>query len=123
MNPRRLVKPLRRASLVCALLVCCYLVWRFGTLQFPADGCSPLASVGVGDVLLVDQRPGELQLGAALFVELEGQLYLVRLVRRNEQGLLWVETEVAGCPGADSHRFGWIARAAVRSRVLMSVSL
>lgn len=123
MNPRTWVRPLRRGSLLCALVVGCYLAWRFGTVQFPAEGCSPLASVGAGDVLLVDRKPGELQLGAALFVEVEGRLYLVRLKRRDEHGRLWVETEVSACPGADSDDFGWIDRDAVRSRVLMALGL
>ncbi|MFT7676093.1 MAG: hypothetical protein ACI8QC_000060 [Planctomycetota bacterium] len=123
MNPKQLVRPLRRASLLLALVVGCYLVWRFGTVQFPAQGCSPLASVGAGDVLLVDRKPGELELGSALFVEVEGNLYLVRLTRRDEVGRLWVETEVAACPGADSEVFGWIERGAVRSRVMMALGL
>lgn len=123
MNPKQWVRPLRRGSLLCALVVGCYLVWRFGTLQFPAEGCSPLASIGAGDVLLVDRRPGALKLEAALFVEVEEQLYLVRLKRRDAQGRLWVETEVSTCPGADSDDFGWIERDAVRSRVLMAMGL
>ena len=100
--------------------MCAWMMWRFDRVRLPASGCSPLASVGAGDLLLVDRRPSQLHLGDALFVEVEGQVYLARLQERDPQGRLWLRTEVSDCPGRDSEDFGWLPASAVSGRVLLA---
>lgn len=120
MNPRELIRPLRRGTVVLALLMALWLVWRFDRMRLPSEGCSPLATVGAGDILLVDRHPSRPGPGDAVFVEVQGKVHLVRITQRDAGGQLWVETEVSSCPGAGSDEFGWLAPEAVVGRVLLA---
>lgn len=120
MNPRSLIAPLRRATLVLALLMGIWLFWRFDRMRLPEAGCSPLAGVGAGDLLLVDRHPSRLDPGDAVFVEVEGRVHLARITERDGAGQLWLQTEVSSCPGADSDDFGWLHPDSVVGRVLLA---
>ena len=123
LDPQRVVRSLRLATLALAAAGMLYLVQRYDLMLLPASGCSPLASLAPGDRLLLDRRPRALGVGdAVLFAGPGGALHLAVLRRERKSGdarELWLETEVADCPGPDSRALGWIPAGAVRARLLL----
>jgi len=125
LDPQRLVRPLRLLTLALAAAGALYLWRRYDLMLLPAGGCSPLASLAPGDRLLLDRRPRAPVVGDALvFAGPENALHLavVRQARGSGDAReLWLETEVADCPGPDSRELGWIPARSVRARVLLAL--
>lgn len=123
MNPRPLLRPIRRAMYVACAAMLLYLFLRFDLHRLPEEGCSPLLRFVAGDDLLLDRRPGRIEPGEALLVQGDdGLLYLVAVerVREGEAGReLWVQTDAPDCPGRDSDELGWVPEDRVAARVAM----
>ncbi len=131
MNPRRIARTLRYATLALAALGFGYLGLRYDLLSLPEDSCSPLVRFPAGSRLLIDVRPPGLGQDDALLVRgPDGQLYLGRVTRVRPEGAsrsaaeaFWLETDNASCPGASSEQFDWVPRVRVVGRVLLALPI
>ena len=131
MNPRRLTRPLRLATLVLSALGFGYLGLRYDLESLPRESCSPLVRFASGSRLLIDTRPGGYGAGDALLVRGPGQrLYLGRVTRVRPPGAgradvesVWVETDNPACPGLSSRDFDWVGVERVAGRVLLALQL
>ena len=71
-----LLRSLRRATLLLALLGAAYLVLRFDLVNLPDGSCSPLRRYEAGDRLIVDRRPSSVEVGdfeATIAAQIEGE--------------------------------------------------
>lgn len=133
MNQRAILLAVRRVALWGALFGIAYLAWRADFMTLPSAGCSPLHGFAPGDRVLVDRRPERLAVGdAVLFAGGAGELLLGRVSEPPaglahasraalDAGALWIVTERADCPGADSDELGPIDRGRVVARLIMVV--
>ena len=121
MSQRRLLRALRRWTLVLSALGACYLVTRFEMIELPRDRCCPVTRFEPGDRVLVDRRPSAAAPGDAVLVRGPSgglHLALVRAVREGD-GALWCAGDREGCDAFDSARDGWVSVEAVSGRVLL----
>ena len=117
-----LLRSLRRATLLLALLGAAYLVLRFDLVNLPDGSCSPLRRYEAGDRLVVDRRPASVEVGDAVLVrDGAGTLHLALIsAERDSDGSLWCSSDCERCEGFDSGRDGWIPRSSVAGRVLLA---
>ena len=130
-----LLRSLRRATLLLALLGAAYLVLRFDLVNLPDGSCSPLRRYEAGDRLIVDRRPASVEVGegswlrsdlgqvgdAVLVRDGAGTLHLALIsAERDSDGALWCSSDCDRCEGFDSGRDGWIPRSSVAGRILLA---
>lgn len=118
----RLLRRLRRWTLVLALGGAAYIGLRFEFLAMPEGRCSPVARFDAGDRLVVDRYPGEIAPGDAVLIRSEeGALLLVVVSAMGEaEEQLWCTSDCSSCVGFDSAVDGWVDRRAVAGRVLLA---
>jgi len=115
----------RLAVTVAAVLAGLYLWQRFDWVRLPETGCSPVFEVKPGAGLLVDKRPGELHVGdIVLYRGRDGTLLLGRLHEIRADALGEVAFDVRGdreeCPSPDSETLGALPRRALAARLLIA---
>ncbi len=129
---RRLVGRLRVAVWIGTLLALGFLFLRFDLVRLPEAGQSPVLEISPGDLMWVDLRPREAELGDLVFFE-EGSTerwLLGRVVaapsdlpenaaRQIERGDLWIEGDNPGVELRDSRVLGPIERTRISGRVLL----
>ncbi|MDG1490682.1 MAG: hypothetical protein P8M11_13570 [Planctomycetota bacterium] len=117
----RLLRRLRRWTLLLALAGGAYLGLRFETISLPEDRCCPVNRFGAGDRLIVDRHPPSVGPGDAVLVRgKEGALHLVVVSATREGGaFLWCSSDCPDCTGFDSAVDGWVEQAAISGRVLL----
>ena len=118
MNHSILIRYFRRISLGLACLGLVYLVVRFDIHRLPASGCCPIHRFSPGQALLLDRAPRPPEIGDALLVDGDDGLLYMGLVTEVKDDLVWIETNVPGCPGRGSPEFGWVDKGRVSARIL-----
>ena len=112
-----------------------YVLWRYDRIELPAEGCSPLSLFVPGDRLLIDLRPGQIEVGAAvLYRGRAGELLLGRVQEPpptasaatweawDARRALWIVGDRHDCPGPDSRSLGPIPAEGVEGRVVCALS-
>ncbi len=131
MNPNRIARLARRASLALAGAAVLYLIARFDMQSLPQDGCSPLFGVPPGAQLMIDRWAGAPEIGqSVLFESTPGQLHLGRVqpapagltdeaLVRLDAGELWIAVDDPACPGLDSRSLGPVSPDSVRGPIVI----
>ncbi|MEZ5980023.1 MAG: hypothetical protein R3F34_17670 [Planctomycetota bacterium] len=129
MNPQRIVRHARRATIAFAAVAIFYLVSRYGVVPVPAEGESPIFGIGPGSRLLVDTWADAPNVeDVVLFRHEQGGATVLQLgrVRSAPSGAslpadsLWIECDDVGVAGFDSAVEGPVAKERVVARVLFA---
>jgi hypothetical protein len=122
LDPRRLVRGLRWATIAAALGAALYLGGRFEVVTLPSEGCSPVARYVPGVRLLVDRWARTWQSGDCVFVsDAAGAVHLVLLAECDATDAWWTRSDVDACPGAAGDELGWVPADRLLGRVLLGM--
>jgi hypothetical protein len=119
MNRNQILRCVRRATWVTAILGAMYLFIRYDTINLEG-GESPIFRYGQGQRLLVDLRFNDLEVNNAVIVRGHDQgLHLVLVEKIDPDQGVWVRVDH---PEAySSEQSGWLALEAVLGRVILAL--
>ncbi len=123
MDQAKLLRRIRRATLLLAAAGALYLYTRFELLTLPEAGCTPVLRYTPGSSLLLDTRPRPLQPGDGVVFDAGNGSTSIALVRElREDGAAWLVTDAPDCPAADSDALGWIPADRLLARVVFAAA-